>query len=299
MSVMPFGMKSPALFLLCLCLAAGAARADDQVRRIQEALRKRNLYFGEIDGRKNDEVTGAIKRFQQRQGFAATGEVTPTTLTSLGISGASAPGEEWPEGPVLKSDAARQISEEDRRFLEEHPSSLPDPIADAAPEVSPAAPPVVIPPEAAPPPRKPPERPERPERPESPPSPPAATEETDAPAQFVRRYLAACETNRLSEEMSFYAPRMSYFDHGQVDTAFVTRDVERFYKRWPHRHYELLDCKITPIKEGEWEARFRIAFHYTTDQARAVSGRSLNLFRIQKNGEGLHFISMKEQVLRE
>jgi hypothetical protein len=99
--------------------------------------------------------------------------------------------------------------------------------------------------------------------------------------------------------MSFYAPRLSYFDHGQVDAAFVARDVEHFYKRWPHRHYELLDCKITPVKEGEWEARFRIAFHYTNDQARPVSGRSLNVFRMQKSGGGLHFISMKEQVMRE
>jgi hypothetical protein len=196
---------------------------------------------------------------------------------------------------VLRSDVARQISAEDRRFLEEHPSSLPDPIAEAAPEVSPAAPPVVIPPESSPPPRKPPERP-----PASPaPASPAPAEETAGPAQFVRRYLAACETNRLQEEMSFYAARMSYFDHGQVDAAFVSRDVERFYKRWPHRHYELLDCKITPLKENEWEARFRIAFHYTNDQARPVSGRSLNVFRMQKNGERLHFISMKEQVVRE
>jgi hypothetical protein len=278
-------MKYLALLLLSLCLAGATASADDQVRRIQEALRKRNLYFGEIDGRKNEEITGAIKRYQQRQGLPPTGELTAPTLVSLGLGGASKPGEEWPEGPVLKSDVARQISEADRRFLEDNPSPMPDPIA----EVSPAAPPVVIPPEASPPGSRPPE----------PPLSPRPAVETETPTQFVRNYLAACETNRLAEEMRFYAPRMSYFDHGLVDTAFVTRDVQHFYKRWPHRRYELIDCKITPLKESEWEARFRIAFHYTNDKAEAVSGRSINVFKIQKSEDAMHFISMKEQVMRE
>jgi hypothetical protein len=284
MFVMAPGMKYLVLFLLSLCLAGWTVSADDQVRRAQEALRKRNLYFGEIDGRKNEEITGAIRRYQQRQGLPPTGDLTSPTLASLGIGGAAKPGEEWPEGPVLKSDVARQISEADRRFLEDNPAPTPEPIA----EVSPAAPPVVIPPEAS----------AQPEKPSEPPGA-ARTADPETPTQFVRKYLAACETNRLAEEMGFYAPRMSYFDHGLVDAAFVARDVQHFYKRWPHRRYELLDCKITPLRESEWEARFRIAFHYTNDKAEAVSGRSLNLFKIQKGAEGLHFISMKEQVLRE
>lgn len=286
MFVMPPDMKHLALALFGLCLTGGMASADDQVRRVQEALRKRNLYFGEIDGRKNEEITVAVKRYQQRQGLPPTGELTAPTLTSLGLALRGKAAEDWPEGPVLKSDVAREISEADRKFLEENLS--PDPIAES-PAVSPAAPPVVIPPEADPP---------KPKPPEAPCPKPGAPGGGD-PTQFVRQYLAACETNRLPEEMRFYAARMTYFDHGQVDAAFVAKDVERFYKRWPHRRYELLDCKITAVKESEWEARFRIGFHYTNDKAQAASGRSLNIFRIQKSGEGMHFVSMKEQVVRE
>jgi hypothetical protein len=270
MFVMALGMKYLALFLVVLCCAGGTLSADDQVRRVQEALRKRNLYFGEIDGRKNAEVTGALKRFQQRQGLPANGDVTQPTLTSLGISGTTKPGEEWPEGPVLKSDVARRISEADRRFLESNPSPVPDPIADTEPEPSPAAPPVVISPEANPPPGKSPEpsppstkspepRTATTKSPERPPCPrpvaeaPTPADAADTPTQFVRKYLAACETNHLAEEMRFYGPRMNYFDHGLVDSAFVARDVQHYYKRWPHRRYELLDCKITPLKESEWK----------------------------------------------
>jgi hypothetical protein len=35
------------------------------------------------------------------------------------------------------------------------------------------------------------------------------------------------------------------------------------------------------------------------DQAEAVCGRSLNVFKVQKSGEGLHFVSMKEQAVRD
>lgn len=283
MFVMAPGMKDLLLVLISLCLAAATASADDQVRRLQEALRKRNLYFGQIDGGKNEEVTGAIKRYQQRQGLPPTGELTSPTLTSLGIPAAVRPGEEWPEGPVLKSDTARAVSEEERRRLEEVALAQVVPIAAPPPNEPPAGEPIPgLDLSAA-----------------APAASPPRGAEVEAPAQFVREYLAACETNRLPEEMSFYAPRMSYFDHGLVDAAFVERDVQHFYKRWPHRRYELLDCKIVPVKEGEWDARFRIAFRYHNEKERAAAGRSLNVFRIQKGGDRLHFVSMKEQVVRE
>ena len=46
-----------------------AVRADEQTRRAQEELRKRNLYFGDINGQMNRELTEALKRYQTRKGF--------------------------------------------------------------------------------------------------------------------------------------------------------------------------------------------------------------------------------------
>ena len=47
--------------------------ADENIRQAQEALRKRNLYFGNVNGRENAEFATAFKRYQSRKGFPATG----------------------------------------------------------------------------------------------------------------------------------------------------------------------------------------------------------------------------------
>lgn len=94
-------------------LIAAPLLADEQVRQVQEELRKRNLYFGEIDGRPTSELVGALKRYQARKGFAATGQVDDETAASLHVvvQMASATKQNWPDLPVLRSDVAREIPE--------------------------------------------------------------------------------------------------------------------------------------------------------------------------------------------
>ena len=96
--------------------------ADEQVRQVQEELRRRNLYFGEVDGRNTEEIHEAMRRYQQRKGFPATGAFEQETLRSLGIQmepPAAGTTEPLPDVPVLKSDSAREVSEKDRKFLED------------------------------------------------------------------------------------------------------------------------------------------------------------------------------------
>ena len=55
---------------VCLIVAiSGTLRADETVRQVQEELRKRNLYFGNIDGQESPELAGALKRYQKRKGL--------------------------------------------------------------------------------------------------------------------------------------------------------------------------------------------------------------------------------------
>lgn len=85
------------------------ARGDEETRQVQEELRKRHLFFRDIDGRPSREYSIAIKRYQQRQGFAQTGVADDVTLYSLGIGEPASPAEgatDLPDVPVLKSDAA-------------------------------------------------------------------------------------------------------------------------------------------------------------------------------------------------
>jgi putative peptidoglycan binding protein len=75
--------------ILCMFVAflatAIAAQADDTTRQVQEELRKRNLYFGEIDGQSTPELVGALKRYQKRKGFEVTGDIDENTAASLHV----------------------------------------------------------------------------------------------------------------------------------------------------------------------------------------------------------------------
>jgi peptidoglycan hydrolase-like protein with peptidoglycan-binding domain len=104
-------VPSKPLFLFFICTIAGLSplRAGEETRQVQEELRKRHLYFRDIDGRESPEYSMALKRYQQRKGFAQTGRADEVTLYSLGIGEPPSPAEgihELPDVPVLKSDAA-------------------------------------------------------------------------------------------------------------------------------------------------------------------------------------------------
>ena len=97
-------------FLLVLVIPlASIAFADEETRQVQEELRKRHLFFRDIDGRPSREYSLAVKRYQERMGFAQTGVVDGITLYSLGIGEPPSPAEgagTLPDMPVLKSDAS-------------------------------------------------------------------------------------------------------------------------------------------------------------------------------------------------
>ena len=101
--------KAILLLLLLGFFSPRFAFANEETRRVQEELRKRHLFFRDIDGRASLEYATALKRYQARQGFPASGVADATTLYSLGIGEVPSPAEgvaDLPDVPVLKSDAA-------------------------------------------------------------------------------------------------------------------------------------------------------------------------------------------------
>src|ERR1043166_9739628 len=96
---------------LALLFFVQLMQADEQVRRVQEELRKRNLYFGDIDGRKTPEFVGALRHYHERKGFAPSGNLDVSTLHSLELGPAppaSPDAPSWPDVPVLKSDTGHE-----------------------------------------------------------------------------------------------------------------------------------------------------------------------------------------------
>src|SRR5688572_24261344 len=109
--------------IACLCFillgTAGVVRADEQIRQAQEELRKRNLYFGNVDGKECPELVGALKRYQARKGFAVSGRVDAETASSLHIQATADSAGSLPDVPVLRSDAARELPPSERVALEQ------------------------------------------------------------------------------------------------------------------------------------------------------------------------------------
>jgi peptidoglycan hydrolase-like protein with peptidoglycan-binding domain len=100
-------VSKPFTILVVLLALFGAqfAYGDDTTREVQEELRKRNLYFGDVDGRQTPGFIEAVKKYQERKGFAVTGATDADTLRSLGLSSLEvAPNAQLPDVPVLRSD---------------------------------------------------------------------------------------------------------------------------------------------------------------------------------------------------
>ncbi len=89
------------LIVVIVLLCAGLARADEAIRQVQEELR--NMFHGDVDGRETPGFLDALKRYQQRKGFAPTGVADTDTMRSLGLSGPPAV-TNLPNVPVLRSD---------------------------------------------------------------------------------------------------------------------------------------------------------------------------------------------------
>jgi peptidoglycan hydrolase-like protein with peptidoglycan-binding domain len=62
-----------------------AVFADEQVRKAQEELYKRHLYYGDITGEVSPALTTAITAYQQKKGFSPSGRLDLETCASLGL----------------------------------------------------------------------------------------------------------------------------------------------------------------------------------------------------------------------
>src|SRR4051812_12712520 len=74
------------LSIIFQLLAVGSILADDEVRQVQEALRKRHLFYGNATGQTSPALSAAIARYQEKKGFSPTGLLDVETCASLGIA---------------------------------------------------------------------------------------------------------------------------------------------------------------------------------------------------------------------
>lgn len=254
-----------------LIFLTATAVADEQVRQVQEELRKRNLYFGDIDGQATPELAHALKRYQTRKGFAATGTISAETATSLNVQRQIATASSQsalPDMPVLRSDRARELPQEQRVVLERNAEENVDAVATPPPPA------------------------------ESP--PPVENVDPERVKALIQQYLTDSESFNIDAQTRYFAYPVEYFDHGTVGPAFVKKDVTNYLKRWPQRKYALQEpVTLSPSgKEGETIVEFPITFD-VRNKNHVATGRTRNYWTVRSEGGDLKIVAIREQRLRE
>jgi peptidoglycan hydrolase-like protein with peptidoglycan-binding domain len=289
-------MSAPSfvLLLVFLVLSTGVLRGQDDLRSVQEELRRRSLYFGDVNGRDSAELQEATKRYQKRKGFAATGRPDRETLKSLGLVPRSpnepAPQElAWPAEPVLPSD--------------EKIDSLA--VAKSLHEETGIAPAAVVPKELA---RR--SSSARKTTAESNPLASAAVGADKRPAnspyiapaelsRFASDYFAAMTSNDIKRQLKFYADNVDYYQNGKIDRRIIEQTLRRYQARWPNRRYTMgQQIQYSPINShGEIVLTFPVSFTLK-DGRRTVKGETHNRLAISAATLDPRIASISEQRVR-
>src|SRR5690242_1843448 len=74
------------LLLLSLSLVQ-PARSDELIRSVQQQLKDKGFYYGQVTGVPGEETSAAIRRYQIRFGLKVNGEMDQETLDSIGVTG--------------------------------------------------------------------------------------------------------------------------------------------------------------------------------------------------------------------
>ena len=250
--------RIPVCLFAFLIAISGTLRADETVRQVQEELRKRNLYFGNIDGESTPEVIRSLKRYQKRKGFAVSGTIDAETAASLNVRLAAASLQGEPTVALSQVESAAGITEKE------------PPVLDLPADPEPPA--------------------------ESPASSPDISQERVN--KFVETYLRDGETNDVFLQAWFYQYPVQYFHYGWKDQKFVVQDIRYHVNDWPERKYTLLaPPTFTPSgNEGEISVEFSIAYR-RQDKKRTRAGKAKYTWTVRTQGEDWRIVSISEQLL--
>ncbi len=288
--------------ILCVLLCLGTTLVADTefVREAQEELRKRNLFFGDIDGQITPQLTNALKRYQTRKGFEVTGAIDSPTAASLQIqslAGSPSAGSEMarapkpsniPANPAAATAQVATVSSTTAVYAAEGANATQaastteaaaELVARAQGEAAWADLPVV------------------PEPPAEAPTPDLIT--ADRVNRFVETYLADGETDDIGLQVWFYRFPVKYFSHGLVNQDFVVKDTQAYVKRWPERNYRIV-APITFNTSGpEGETQIEFTIDYTVrNKGRTKSGRTKNFWTVRASGDDMKIIAIREEHIR-
>ena len=232
-------MKRFWLLPLLFLRSVGGLYADAEIAAVQEMLKSRGFYYGEINGENNNETAAAITRFQVRSGLEVTGELNDETLRSLGLNPSQPVEPNAEDHSQPRTEAWRALREQDREFLRQTTSSQPtDQVREQRLEVS----------------------------------------SVDQIRDFVAGFVVAGISADVEAELQFYAEKADYYDSGFVSKDFIRNDILRYNQKWPIRRYWLEgDVRILDGVDGDpIEVRYQIRYFVKNQHlgSRTVPGTS-------------------------
>ena len=278
-----------------LCFGATLLSETEYIREVQEELRKRNLFFGDIDGYITPQLTSALKRYQARKGFEVTGQIDAATSASLQVQAVPGPPSGTAAGEaagaagtaVTASEigtatapntirAADSVSATQAVSTNEAAAEL---VARARGEAAWADLPIV------------------PEPPAEAPTPPGLIN-ADRVNRFVETYLADGESDDIGLQVWFYGFPVRYFNHGLVNQDFVVKDTQAYVKRWPERKYALVGPIVFNNSGPDGETQIEFTIDYTVrNKDRVKSGRTKNFWTVRAHGEEMKIVAIREEHL--
>ena len=282
------------LLILVLLLSATLLSESAFVREVQDELRKRHLFYGDIDGKVTPQLKGALKRYQARKGFEPTGEIDAPTAASLRVRSAvalaaaenqpptelqaqaqPAPGTTTVVSATGVTTAGQTASASEAVSTTEAAAEL---LARETGQTWADLPVVPEPPAEAPTPAE--LTPERVNR-------------------FVETYLSDGETDDIGLQAWFYSFPVDYFNHGLVDQEFVVKDTQAYVKRWPTRKYTIVGPITFHSSGREGETLIEFTIDYTVrNGSRVKTGRTKNFWTVRAEGEDMKIIAIREEHLR-
>lgn len=115
---------------------------------------------------------------------------------------------------------------------------------------------------------------------------------------FIANYLRDSSGENLDALLNYYDERVNYYAKGWVDKKFIYGDKNAYFKRWPHRTYELVsDIKISDSNKGSSKVvQFTYDFHVWNDN-KSIKGQAENTFKLRFDNDMWRITDEKQSVI--
>ena len=114
---------------------------------------------------------------------------------------------------------------------------------------------------------------------------------------FVIGFLRDSSGDNLDELLTHYNDKVNYYAKGWVGKQFIYGDKEAYFRRWPHRAYELVsDIKISESNEDNSKVvQFTYKFHVWNEN-KAIKGQADNRLKLQFESDMWRIVEEKGHV---